>query len=120
MTLAIRQLSQATTQIRQTLTSISAMANTTNALVRDDVRHLLQTMQTTLDSVDKLAKSTDGLIDDNRGAIDRFTNQGLRQLGPTLSELHETLRSLKQLSDKLGASDSLLLGRDQPKEYQPR
>jgi len=35
-------------------------------------------------------------------------------------EVRETLRSLKQLSDKLGASDSLLLGRDQPKEFQPK
>ena len=44
----------------------------------------------------------------------------MRQIGPTVLELRETLRSLKQLSDKLGASDSLLLGRDQPREFQPQ
>jgi len=117
---AARQLAEATTQIKRTLTAIDRMADTTNGLMRDDVRNLLQSTQKALATIDKVAASTNGLIDDNRGAIDRFANQGLRQLGPTLSELHETLRSLKQLSDKLGASDSLLLGRDQPKEYQPR
>jgi len=117
---AVRQLAEATTQIKQTLTAINRMADTTNGLMREDVRNLLQSTQKALTTIDKVAGSADGLIDDNRGAIDRFANQGLRQLGPTLSELHETLRSLKQLSDKLGASDSLLLGRDQPKEYKPR
>lgn len=117
---AAHQLAEATAQIKQTLTAINKMADTTNGLLRDDVRNLLQSTQKALATIDKVAGSADALIDDNRGAIDRFANQGLRQLGPTLSELHETLRSLKQLSDKLGASDSLLLGRDQPKEYQPR
>ena len=117
---AARQLAEATAQIKTTLTAINKMADTTNGLMREDVRNLLQSTQKALATIDKVAGSADALIDDNRGAIDRFANQGLRQLGPTLSELHETLRSLKQLSDKLGASDSLLLGRDQPKEYQPR
>jgi len=117
---AAHQLAEATAQMKQTLTAINKMADTTNGLMREDVRNLLQSTQKALATIDKVAASANGLIDDNRGAIDRFANQGLRQLGPTLSELHETLRSLKQLSDKLGASDSLLLGRDQPKEYQPR
>lgn len=117
---AMRQLTEATSQIKKTLSAINAMADTTNVLLRDDTRNVLKSVQAALVSIDKVAASADSLIDNNRGAIDRFTNQGLRQLGPTLSELHETLRSLKQLSDKLGASDSLLLGRDQPKEYKPQ
>lgn len=116
----LRQLADATSQIKRTLGAIDQMAATTNVLVRDDVRKLLQMMQGMLAHIDRLAVGTDALLDDNRGAIDRFANQGLRQIGPTLAELHETLRSLRQLSDKLGASDSLLLGRDQPKEYQSR
>lgn len=117
---AVRQLTQATGQIRETLASITQMADTTNALVRNDVRNLLQSTDKALVTISKAAASADAMIDDNRGAIDRFTNQGLRQLGPTLSELHETLRSLKQISDKLGSSDSLLFGRDRPKEYKPQ
>jgi phospholipid/cholesterol/gamma-HCH transport system substrate-binding protein len=117
---AIRQLSDATSQLKKTLVTLDTMANTTNTLVRDDARGVLKATQKALESVDKVAGSAGALVDDNRDAIDRFTNQGLRQIGPTVLELRETLRSLKQLSDKLGASDSLLLGRDQPKEFQPK
>ncbi|MFI4969367.1 MAG: MlaD family protein [Lysobacterales bacterium] len=117
---ALRQLADASGQLKKTLGTLDAMANTTNALVRNDVHAALKSTQKTLDSVDKLANSAGALVEDNRAAIGSFSNQGLRQIGPTVLELRETLRSLKQLSDKLGASDSLLLGRDQPKEYQPR
>jgi phospholipid/cholesterol/gamma-HCH transport system substrate-binding protein len=117
---ALKQLAEATTQLKKTLGTLDSMANTTNAIVRDDVRATLRSTQKTLDSVDTLARSASAMVEDNRAAIGRFSNQGLRQIGPTVLELRETLRSLKQLSDKLGASDSLLLGRDQPREYQPK
>lgn len=118
--LAVTQLAEATTALKKTLGTVDAMANSTNELLREDMRTLLQTAQVALDSVEKAAASAGLLVEDNRAAISTFSNQGLRQIGPTVLELRETLRSLKQLSDKLGASDSLLLGRDQPKEFQPQ
>ena len=117
---AVKQLAEATTALKKTLATVDAMAESTNDLLREDMRQLLQTAQVALDSVEQAAASAGLLVEDNRAAISTFSNQGLRQVGPTVLELRETLRSLKQLSDKLGASDSLLLGRDQPKEYQPR
>ncbi len=117
---ALRQLAEATTEMKKTLVAVTATADSANALVRDDARATLKSTQKALDAVDKMANSADALLNDNRAAISNFSNQGLRQIGPTVLELRETLRSLKQLSDKLGASDSLLLGRDQPKEFQPK
>ena len=81
---------------------------------------MLEATNRALESVDKVANSTNGLIGDNRAAISAFSDQGLRQLGPTIVELRETLRSLRQLSDRLGTSNSVLLGRDQPKEFEPQ
>lgn len=118
--LAVKQLAEATTALKKTLGTVDTMAESTNTLLRNDMRTLLQTAQVALDSVEKAAASAGLLVEDNRAAISTFSNQGLRQIGPTVLELRETLRSLKQLSDKLGASDSLLLGRDQPKEFQPQ
>jgi phospholipid/cholesterol/gamma-HCH transport system substrate-binding protein len=117
---AVKQLAEATTALKKTLGTVDSMADTTNELLREDMRALLRTAQVALDSVEKAAASAGLLVEDNRAAISTFSNQGLRQIGPTVLELRETLRSLKQLSDKLGASDSLLLGRDQPKEFQPQ
>ncbi|NCT69156.1 MAG: MCE family protein [Rhodanobacteraceae bacterium] len=117
---ALAQLAAASSELKTTLKSMGTMVDTTNTLLRDDVRAVLQSTQKALDSVDTVVASANGLIADNRAAIGAFSNQGLRQIGPTVNELREALRSLKQLSDKLGASDSLLLGRNQPKEFQPR
>lgn len=118
--IAIRQLTEASGELKKTLTAVTTTANSTNTLVRDDARATLKSTQKALEAVDKMASSAGALLDDNRAAIGSFSNQGLRQIGPTVLELRETLRSLKQLSDKLGASDSLLLGRNQPKEFQPK
>lgn len=117
---AVHQLAAATAAMEKTLATVDTVADSTNALVRDDARKLVRTADAALASVNRMAESAGLLVEDNRAAIGAFSNQGLRQIGPTVLELRETLRSLKQLSDKLGASDSLLLGRDQPKEFQPK
>ena len=117
---ALKQLASASGQLKQTLTTLDSMASTTNDLMRNNARQVLEATNRALESVDKVANATNGLIGDNRAAIDEFSDQGLRQLGPTIVELRETLRSLKQLSDQLSTSNSLLLGRDQPKEFEPK
>ncbi|MFC4821996.1 MlaD family protein [Dokdonella ginsengisoli] len=116
----LNQLAAATGELKHTLNTLGSIANSADTLLREDARTMLQTMQKTLASVDKLAASTGALVDSNRGAINQFASQDLRQVGPAIIELRETLRSLRQVSDKFGASDSLLLGRDQPKEFQPK
>lgn len=116
----LNQLAAATGELKRTLTTLGSIANSADTLLREDARSMLQTMQKALASVDKLAASTGALVDGNRGAINQFASQDLRQIGPAIIELRETLRSLRQVSDKFGASDSLLLGRDQPKEFQPK
>ncbi|MDR2012359.1 MAG: MCE family protein [Rhodanobacter sp.] len=118
--LAIRQLTDATADLKKTLNAVAATANSTNALMRSDVPKLLQATRQALDAVDKAAASVNSLVQDNRAAIGAFSHQSLRQIGPAMAELRETLRSLKQFSDKLGTSNNLLLGRDQPREFQPK
>lgn len=117
---ALRQLAEATGELKRTLTTLDTMATTTNDLMNKNAREVLESTNRALESVDKVANSTNGLIDDNRAAISAFSDQGLRQLGPTIVELRETLRSLRQLSDRLATSNSVLLGGDQPKEFEPR
>ena len=117
---ALKQLAGATGDLKHTLVTLDSMATTTNDLMKNNARAVLDATQKALDSVDKVALSTNGLIDDNRAAISQFSDQGLRQLGPAIVELRETLRSLRSLSDRLGASNSVLLGRDQPKEFEPK
>ncbi len=117
---AIGQLADASGQLKATLGTLNEMAETTNRLVRDDARAVLKSTNEAIVSIDRVANSTEALLEDNRAAVANFTDQGLRQVGPALAELRETLRSFKQLSDQLGSSNPLLLGGDQPREFKPK
>jgi len=120
LSVALKQLASATDQLKRTLVTLDTMATTTNDLMRNNARQVLESTNKALDSVNRVANATDALITDNRAAITQFSDQGLRQLGPAIVELRETLRSLKQLTDRLEDSNSLLLGREQPKEFEAR
>ena len=50
---ALHQMAEATGELKKTLATIDTMATTTNALMRDDARAVLQSTQKTLESVDK-------------------------------------------------------------------
>ena len=120
MAVALRQLADASSELKSTLTTLHTMASTTNELINTDVRQVMASTDKAIQSIERMAGSADRMLDENQAAIANFSDQGLRQIGPTLLDLRETLRSFKQLSDQLGSSNTLLLGRDQPKEYQPK
>jgi len=117
---ALKQLATATGQLQHTLVTLDSMATTTNDLMKNNARQVLESTNRALESIDRVANATHSLIGDNRAAINEFSEQGLRQLGPAIVELRETLRALRQVSDRLSDSNSLLLGREQPKEFEPR
>ncbi len=120
MAKALNQLADASGELKSTLVTLHTMASTTNELINNDVRKVMASTDKAINSIERVAGSADRMLDENQAAIANFSDQGLRQIGPTLLDLRETLRSFKQLSDQLGTSNTLLLGRDQPKEYQPK
>jgi len=82
---------------------------------------LLAKLDSTLARLDSAAGSADSILGENRAAINNFANEGLGQLGPTLSELRRLIRDLRQVSDRLeGNPARYLLGRDAPKEFEPK
>ena len=67
------------------------------------------------------AGNADAILGENRAAINSFANDGLAQLGPTLVELRGLIRDLRRVSDKLDNNPArYLLGRDAPKEFDPK
>lgn len=114
---AISQLAGVATDLKSTLAKLDTLAGSANGLVRKDARDLIVTLQQAVDALNGAAANADGLIAENRGAVNTFANQSLRQIGPTLVELRETLDSVQKLADELGRSNSLLLGNQKPKEF---
>lgn len=82
---------------------------------------ILDKLDTTLSKLDTAAGNADTILGENRAAINSFANDGLGQLGPTLTELRSLVRDLRRVSDRLDGNPSrYLLGRDAPKEFEPK
>lgn len=113
---------------RDAARSLDTTLQTTNATVQRvdqnlvrELPGLIEKLDSTLARLDSAAGNADGILSENRAAINSFANDGLAQLGPTLTELRGLIRDLRQISDRLENNPSrYLLGRDAPKEYEPQ
>lgn len=121
-------LSTLITSARKSSEQLSRTLVTTNHAVESVDRELvaklpglIAKLDSTLTRLDSAANNANGVLADNRNAINSFANDGLAQLGPTLSELRSLVRDLRRISDRLdGNPTRYLLGRDAPKEFEPK
>lgn len=113
----VQNLRQASEQLNTTLA-------TTNRAVGDIDKELpavLAKLDSTLTKLDSAAGNANQILGENRAAINSFANDGLSQLGPTLSDLRSLVRDLRRISDRLDQSPTrFILGRDAPKEFEPK
>ncbi len=105
----------------RTLDTTNGMMQKIDGNVVQKLPPLLDKLDTTLARLDSAAGNADAILGENRAAISSFSNDGLAQLGPTLSELRGLTHDLRQVSDRLqGNPARYLLGRDAPKEFDPK
>lgn len=113
---------------RDATAAMKATLDSADGTLKGLDQHLVQRLPALLDRIDaavaKLdatAGSANALLAENRPGLQRFTNDGLGQLGPTLAELRALIRDLRAVSQRLeGNPARYLLGRDAPKEFDPR
>ena len=106
--------------------------NTTLATANGTLQHLdenvvrqlpatLDKLDASLAKLDSAAGNANAILGENRAAINSFANDGLALLGPTLTELRGLIRDLRRVSDRLENNPArYLLGRDAPKEFEPK
>lgn len=107
---------------------LAATLDTTNNAVESIDRELVQKLpqliaklDSTLSRMDSAANNADKLIGENRGAINSFTQDGLSQLGPTMEELRALVRDLRKISARFEDNPAgYVLGRQKPKEFEPK
>jgi len=122
---AMANLAQASASLRGTLeqsqtlmTRLDRIADSTDRLLNGEGKAVLESAHATLESARRLSDAANLVIERNQGAIGSFSNQGLAQVGPAITDLRAAIRTLQQLADRLGENPSaFLLGREQPKEY---
>ena len=121
-------ISQLIVNARQLTETLNLTANNANGAIEGFDRNLVDRLPPIMDKLDaavakmdSAAGNADALIAENRPAVRNFANDGLGQLGPTLSELRRLVRDLRTLSDRLENRPArFILGRDAPKEFEPK
>jgi phospholipid/cholesterol/gamma-HCH transport system substrate-binding protein len=122
-----RELSELVVAARDAVVSLEATMATTQGAVeridRDVVSRLpgmVEKLEGALTSLERASSNADALIAENRAPLAEFTQGGLQQVGPTLTELRTLIRDLRRVTNRLdGNPAGYVLGREQPKEFVP-
>jgi len=108
-------------QLEATLRSANGAVGKIDRELVDKLPGLVSKLDSTLGKLDSAAQGANGIVNENRAAISSFANDGLGQVGPTLTELRGLVRDLRRMSDRLdNGAGRYLLGKDAPKEFEPR
>ncbi|MEO6154953.1 MAG: MlaD family protein [Thermomonas sp.] len=112
---------KATETLQVTLATANGALNKVDRNVVDKLPALMAKLDATVGKLNSVAGNANALISENRPAIQSFANDGLSQLGPTLADLRALIGDLRQVTDRLeGGPASYILGRDAPKEFEPK
>ena len=112
---------RASAQLEQTLATANGAVGRIDRELVDKLPSLVNKLDNTLTKLDSAAGGANSVINENRAAISSFANDGLSQLGPTLTDLRGLTRDLRRISDRLdNGAAGYLLGRDAPKEFEPK
>jgi phospholipid/cholesterol/gamma-HCH transport system substrate-binding protein len=122
-----RELSELVVAARDAVVSLEATMRTTQGAVeridREVVTKLpgmVEKLEGALTSLERASGNADALIAENRAPLAEFTQGGLQQVGPTLTELRTLIRDLRRVTNRLdGNPAGYVLGREQPKEFVP-
>jgi phospholipid/cholesterol/gamma-HCH transport system substrate-binding protein len=117
----IRNARQATETLNATLVTANGSIERIDRDVVAQLPALMAKLDSTVGKLDSVAGNANAMISENRPAIQSFANDGLAQLGPTLAELRALIRDLRRVTDRLdGGAGRYILGRDAPKEFEPK
>ncbi len=112
---------QSSEQLSKTLATTDRAVNNVDRELVQKLPGLIAKLDSTLTRLDSAANGANNILSENRTAINSFASDGLGQLGPTLGELRSLIRDLRRVSDRLDANPArYLLGRDAPKEFEPK
>src|SRR5690606_16296959 len=81
---------------------------------------LVEKLDRALAQLEQAGTNANALVTENRAPIAEFTQGGLQQVGPTLAEPRTLIRDLRRVANRFdGNPAGYVLGREQPKEFEP-
>jgi phospholipid/cholesterol/gamma-HCH transport system substrate-binding protein len=106
----------ASEQLKVTMQTTQGAVERLDREVVREMPALVARLDRTLAQLESVATNANGLIAENRAPI----QNGMQQLGPTLTELRGLVRDLRRVASRLDSNPAgYVLGRQQPKEFVP-
>jgi phospholipid/cholesterol/gamma-HCH transport system substrate-binding protein len=117
----IKNLREVSVQLNSTLVKAQGSLDTIDKSVVQNLPALMKKLDHTLAQLDAASTNANGLIGDNRAALTSFSQDGLAQVGPTLTELRILVRDLRKVTSRLDRNPGgYVTGRNRPEEFKPK
>jgi phospholipid/cholesterol/gamma-HCH transport system substrate-binding protein len=111
---AIRQAGEATERIGH-------LAGTTDQLLNDQGRPLMEDLRRTVQSADSSMKTLDAMLNDARPGIQSLTKQTIPEVGQLVHDLRETTASLRSITAKIDQQGATsILGSPKLPDYESK
>jgi phospholipid/cholesterol/gamma-HCH transport system substrate-binding protein len=118
--LLLVNLRQASVEINTTMKAAQGTLAGIDRNLVDKLPPLVEKLDRTLANLDKASNNANAILGDNREAISDFAQNGLGQVGPTLSELRVLVRDLRKVAGRLDRHPAAYItGKTQPEEFEP-
>jgi len=112
---------QASEQLKVTLDTTNGTIQRIDQNFVRELPPLMAKLDRTLSKLESASTNANALIAENRAPLANFTQGGLQQVGPTLTELRTLIRDLRRVASRLDNNPAgYVLGRQQPKEFEPK
>jgi phospholipid/cholesterol/gamma-HCH transport system substrate-binding protein len=123
---AVTDLAQASRSLASTLERsdvllgrLEGAAGEAERAFREDVPRLTESARSALASLERTSATLEATLEDNRDAVNRFAQDGLSEVGPTLDALQATLVPLRRLVERLEQQPGLVLQPTAPPQEYP-
>ena len=99
---------------------IGQLAGSTEALLNEDGRPLINDLRTTIRSAERSMQNLDAVLADARPGVQAFSNQTLPEVGQLMTDLRATSESLRDITDRLNQQGiGGVIGGQQLPDYEP-
>ena len=117
----LKNLREVTVQLNTTLVKAQGSIDKIDNNVVDKLPEIMKKLDATLAQLEGASKNANSMLGDNREAISSFTQNGLGQVGPTLTELRTLVRELRRVTSRLDRNPGgYVTGRTRPEEFDPK
>ena len=114
----LRNVRVASEKLQVTLANVDTTVGHLDSGVVTQLPPLVAKLDKSLTNLESLTRNADNLVGGD--SVSNFSNQGLTQVGPALTELRGLLRDIDRLSTRLENNPAgFVLGHGKPKEFKP-